>query len=228
MGPEGELCYLPEMICSEVAAGARLVPVGAQEQHGPNLITVCDAVPRPRVHLPLGSAILPLGLVAPAIMLGVSPRYLNFPETACLHRKTIAGFLLDVVESSSRYRVRKFLALDGRVGNDQSLGTVAHTPGATREGGVRLSELRLKGPERSGGSGRSRAGVWEVLMASRWLAAGPPQAAGPGGTCADIPTFTQPTGASAGYIWPMPEHLDGERRDRGPAGRERGTRAGCV
>jgi len=172
---------MPEMTWPEIAAALRharvvLIPVGAQEQHGPYLCTACDAARALEFTRRLGQRVFPLALVAPAITMGVSPHHLNFPGTISLRPETFAGVLLDVVDSLARHGVRKFLALNGHGGNDPALGVVAHT--LLRRGDVEFAYASFKtfGSRALGGGAAAtaiqHAGAWEVSMAlelAPWL-----------------------------------------------------------
>ncbi|HEU5297970.1 MAG TPA: creatininase family protein [bacterium] len=171
---EDRRCYLPEMTWPEVARaleGARvvLIPVGAQEQHGPYLCTACDAARALEFTRRLGDRVFPLALVAPAVTMGVSPHHLNFPGTISLRPETFAGVLLDLVDSLARHGVRKFLALNGHGGNDPTLGVVAHT--LLRRGDVEFAYTSFKAfgtralGDQVAATAIQHAGAWEVSMA---------------------------------------------------------------
>ncbi|HXF81537.1 MAG TPA: creatininase family protein [bacterium] len=174
-------CYLPEMTWPEVAralpqARVVLIPVGAQEQHGPYLCTACDAARALEFARRLGERVWPLALVAPAVTLGVSPHHLNFPGTISLRPETLAGVLLDVVDSLARHGLRKFLALNGHGGNDPTLGVVAHT--LLRRGDVEFAYASFKAfasralGDQAAATAIQHAGAWEVSMAlelAPWL-----------------------------------------------------------
>lgn len=167
-------CYMPEMTWPEIAEALRqarvvLIPVGAQEQHGPYLCTACDAVRALEFTRRLGERVFPLALVAPGVPFGVSPHHLNFPGTISLRPETFARILLDLVDSLARHGVRKFLALNGHGGNDPTLGVVAHT--LLRRGDIEFAYASFKAfgsralGDQVAATAIEHAGAWEVSMA---------------------------------------------------------------
>lgn len=174
-------CYMPEMTWPEIAEALRqarviLIPVGAQEQHGPYLCTACDAARALEFTRRLGERVYPLALVAPGIPFGVSPHHLKFPGTISLRPETFAQVLLDLVDSLARHGVRKFLAINGHGGNDPTLGVVAHT--LLRQGEVEFAYASFKAfgsralGDQVAATAIEHAGAWEVSMAlelAPWL-----------------------------------------------------------
>jgi len=174
-------CYMPEMTWPEIAGALRdarvvLLPVGAQEQHGPYLCTACDVARALEFTRRLGDRVYPLALVAPALPFGVSPHHLNFPGTISLQPETFARVLLDLVDSLARHGIRKFLALNGHGGNDPTLGTVAHT--LLRRGDIEFAYASFKAfgshalGDQAAATAIQHAGAWEVSMAlelAPWL-----------------------------------------------------------
>lgn len=165
--------YMPEMTWPEIQAAlaharVALIPVGAHEQHGPYLCTACDAVRALEFTRRLGERVYPLALVAPPVLLGVSPHHLAFPGTVSLRPETLGAVLLDIVDSLARHGVRKFLAVNGHGGNDATLGVVAQT--LLRQGEVEFAFVNFKvfgSPALGAGAAATaveHAGAWEVAM----------------------------------------------------------------
>ena len=100
-----------------------LVPVGAHEQHGPNIAvstdTVCaDALCRAAAAL-AGSRVA----VAPAIPWGISWHHLRFAGTISLRPATLIALLEDIVGSLHIHGVRCFLVVNGHGGNAAAITT---------------------------------------------------------------------------------------------------------
>jgi len=98
-----------------------LVPVGALEQHGPNLSMRCDAALAEEVALRLEKRYRPRVLVAPTIPLGISEHHMSFLGTISLREGTLIAIARDVVSSLMRHGLRRFLFINGHGGNIPAL-----------------------------------------------------------------------------------------------------------
>lgn len=102
-----------------------IVPVGAQEQHGPHLKMSCDAVLATEMARRLAERLHPHAVVTPTVNMGVSPHHLNFPGTITLHPETLIRLLRDIVRSLHRHGLRRFLFLNAHGGNQATLQVAA-------------------------------------------------------------------------------------------------------
>lgn len=121
---------LAELTWEEAAAAferARLalLPVGSLEQHGPHLaldtdLAVAEALAR-RLEQDLGEP----ALLCPAVHYGLSEHHLPFPGTITLRPDTLAGLVLDVIESLAHWGIRRVLVVNGHGGNIDALRLVS-------------------------------------------------------------------------------------------------------
>lgn len=102
---------------SEVA----IVPVGAVEQHGPNLSLETDALVAYRLSLEIARAVYPRAVVAPLVPLGVSQHHMAFPGTLTLSAATFQQVVFEEIDSLRRHGVRRFFIVDGHAGNQGAL-----------------------------------------------------------------------------------------------------------
>lgn len=118
------------MTSPEVEAALRtvrvaLLPVGATEQHGPNMRLSTDWVIAHRLCQRLAQRLHPLAMVAPPVPFGYSHHHSGFPGTITLHPDTLSAVCMDVARSLARDGVRHVLLVNGHNGNTALLGTIA-------------------------------------------------------------------------------------------------------
>lgn len=108
---------------AEALAGAEvaLVPVGATEQHGPNMSLETDTAVAYRLALRVAATLHPRAVVAPPLPYGVSYHHMDFPGTMTLSPETFQAVVLEVVESLRRHGVERFFIVDGHAGNQGAL-----------------------------------------------------------------------------------------------------------
>lgn len=106
------------------AAGVALIPVGATEQHGPNLDLGIDW----RVAEELASLIArrsaPHAVVAPPLPYGLSGHHLAFPGTVHVSASTFSAVIKDVARSLQRHGIDKVVFVNGHRGNENILGVL--------------------------------------------------------------------------------------------------------
>lgn len=125
----GPITTLSDLTTTELAARGEevrvaLLPVGATEQHGPNLAMgvdwrIADALARrvaERVH--------PCALVLPAIPYGLSAHHMSFPGTISLTARSFVPVVTDIAESLTAHGIRKLLIVNGHRGNESVLGVL--------------------------------------------------------------------------------------------------------
>ncbi len=102
-------------------AEVALIPVGATEQHGPNLSLETDTAIAYQLALRLAAALYPRAVVAPPLPFGVSYHHMHFPGTITVSPETFQAVVLDVVNSLRQHGVRRFFIVDGHAGNQGAL-----------------------------------------------------------------------------------------------------------
>ncbi|WP_218220318.1 creatininase family protein [Nesterenkonia sp. Act20] len=105
-------------------ASVALIPVGATEQHGPNLVTGVDW----RIAEELASRIAerthPLSVIVPPLPFGLSGHHQGFPGTLHISATTFMSVVKDVAMSLKRHGIEKILFINGHRGNENILGVV--------------------------------------------------------------------------------------------------------
>ncbi len=117
----------PEMSWPEVQKALpdlelALLPVGSQEQHGPNMGFATDAERAYAMCKLLGERLYPKALVLAPVNYGVSFHHMEFPGTITMQPETLIATVMDVAESLKHHGIKKILMLNGHGGNQASLG----------------------------------------------------------------------------------------------------------
>src|SRR5918994_647217 len=100
-----------------------LVPVGAHEQHGPNIAVSTDTISADALCRAAAARVGPSVAVAPAIPWGVSWHHLRFAGTIALRPSTLIAVLEDIVGSLHAHGMRRFLVVNGHGGNTAAITT---------------------------------------------------------------------------------------------------------
>jgi creatinine amidohydrolase len=100
-----------------------LVPVGAHEQHGPNIAVSTDTISADALCRAAAARVGPAVAVAPAVPWGVSWHHLRFAGTIALRPSTLIAVLEDVVGSLFAHGFRRFLVVNGHGGNTAAITT---------------------------------------------------------------------------------------------------------
>lgn len=111
----------PEAAEALADAEVALIPVGATEQHGPNMTLETDTAVAYRLALNIAAALHPRALVAPPLPYGVSFHHMSFPGTMTLTPETFQAVVLEVVDSLRQHGVERFFIIDGHAGNQGAL-----------------------------------------------------------------------------------------------------------
>lgn len=130
---------LSDLTTTEVAArqgemAVALIPVGATEQHGPNLAMGVDWRIAEALATRIAERVEPLAVVVPAFPYGLSAHHLSFPGTISISAASFTAVMTDVVLSVARHGVRKVVFVNGHRGNENILGVLTTT--LTYEHGV--------------------------------------------------------------------------------------------
>ncbi len=114
---------------AERAMGAgtlALIPVGATEQHGPNLGMGADYRIAEELARRTAAAMGDAAVVTPVIPFGLSEHHMFAAGTITLSPHALDAVLTDVVKSLMRHGVRHFLIVNGHQGNMNMLGVLAN------------------------------------------------------------------------------------------------------
>jgi creatinine amidohydrolase len=100
-----------------------LVPVGAHEQHGPNIAVSTDTISADALCRAAAARVGPSVAVAPAVPWGVSWHHLRFAGTISLRQSTLIAVLEDIIGSLYAHGMRRFLVVNGHGGNTAAITT---------------------------------------------------------------------------------------------------------
>src|ERR687898_2681251 len=100
-----------------------LLPVGAHEQHGPNIAVSTDTISADALCRAAAARVGPAVAIAPAIPWGVSWHHLRFAGTIALRPSTLIAVLEDIVGSLHAHGLRRFLVVNGHGGNTATITT---------------------------------------------------------------------------------------------------------
>ena len=90
-----------------------LIPVGSNEQHGPNLSLSMDIKGATHFCNRVSELAYPRMLVAPSMPWGVSYHHMNFPGTITLSSATFIQTLVEVVDSLQQHGFTRFFIVNG-------------------------------------------------------------------------------------------------------------------
>lgn len=100
-----------------------LIPLGAHEQHGPNIAVSTDTVSADALCRAAATLTGPRVAVAPAIPWGISWHHMRSPGTITLRAATLIALLEDIIGSLHAHGFSRFLVVNGHGGNSAVLGT---------------------------------------------------------------------------------------------------------
>lgn len=98
-----------------------LLPVGSNEQHGPNLSLNMDIAASTEFCRRASATMQPKVAVAPPMPWGVSFHHMNFPGTITLSSETFIQILVEVMASLYHHGFERFLIVNGHGGNIPSM-----------------------------------------------------------------------------------------------------------
>ena len=102
-----------------------LLPVGSNEQHGPNLAVKMDIASCAEFCRRASEMMYPRVAVAPAMPWGVSFHHMNFPGTITLSTETFIQVLVEVIASLQHHGFERFLIVNGHGGNIPAMNVAA-------------------------------------------------------------------------------------------------------
>ena len=105
-------------------AKVALIPVGATEQHGPNLVCGVDWRIAEEIANRVAATVDPIVVVVPPLPFGLSGHHLGFPGTLHVSAATFTAVCRDVAKSLTRHGIDKVVFVNGHRGNENILGVV--------------------------------------------------------------------------------------------------------
>jgi creatinine amidohydrolase len=107
-------------------ASVALIPVGATEQHGPNLAMGADFTIAGELARRVAEKSHPRCVIVPAMPFGLSGHHMGFPGTISISPESFMSTCFDVVRSLSVHGLERFLFINGHQGNQAVLNVVAN------------------------------------------------------------------------------------------------------
>jgi creatinine amidohydrolase len=114
----------PQAARAMSAAKVGIIPVGATEQHGPNLVFGADWRIAEEIARRVAADVDPLAVVVPPLPFGLSGHHLGFPGTLHISARTFMAVCSDVATSLARHGIKKILFVNGHRGNENLLGVL--------------------------------------------------------------------------------------------------------
>lgn len=111
-----------------------LVPIGAQEQHGPGIALSTDTIAADALCRRAAALLGARAAVAPAIPYGVSWHHLAFPGTLSLSSATLTSVLTEIAESLARHGFPRVVFVNGHGGNSAALAAAVERCAPLRPG----------------------------------------------------------------------------------------------
>lgn len=101
-----------------------LIPVGATEQHGPNLAMGVDWRIAEAVAQRVAAELSPIAVVCPPLPFGLSAHHMAFPGTLSIGPDAFRAVLTDVALSFQAHGIPKIVFVNGHRGNENILGVL--------------------------------------------------------------------------------------------------------
>lgn len=115
----------PEVAAALDDASVALIPVGATEQHGPNLGLGTDYEVAHSIARRIAAELHPAAVLAPPLPFGVSDHHMDFAGTISVGSRVFQDVCMDVVRSLSSHGLEKFVFVNGHQGNMATLNVLA-------------------------------------------------------------------------------------------------------
>jgi creatinine amidohydrolase len=109
---------------AEHAPDLAFVPVGATEQHGPNLGMGVDFRIAEELARQASDRCRRRTVVLPPIPFGLSDHHMEFPGTVSVGFDTFRSMCVDVARSLTRHGVSRIVFVNGHMGNMNALGVI--------------------------------------------------------------------------------------------------------
>jgi creatinine amidohydrolase len=101
-----------------------LIPVGATEQHGPNLATATDYRVAHAFAQRIAAAVHPRAIVLPPLPFGISHHHMQFAGTITLSAESFIAMCTDVAKSIRANGIEHLIFVNGHMGNTAILNVV--------------------------------------------------------------------------------------------------------
>jgi creatinine amidohydrolase len=101
-----------------------LIPVGATEQHGPNLAMGVDWRIAEALAHRVAAELAPTAVVSPPLPFGLSAHHMAFPGTLSIGANAFTAVLTDVALSFKAHGISKIVFVNGHRGNENILGVL--------------------------------------------------------------------------------------------------------
>ncbi|HLU56077.1 MAG TPA: creatininase family protein [Pseudonocardia sp.] len=101
-----------------------LIPVGATEQHGPNLAMGVDWRIAEAIARRVAATLSPTAVATPALPFGLSGHHMDFPGTISIGADAFRAVLTDVARSLRAHGITKVVFVNGHRGNENVLGVL--------------------------------------------------------------------------------------------------------
>ncbi|MBA2318996.1 MAG: creatininase family protein [Euzebyales bacterium] len=115
-----------EMAARLTGPQVALLPVGATEQHGPNLGMAVDYRIAEELAYRVADELDGAAVVVPPLPYGLSGHHMAFAGTVSISADAFSAVLLDVVGSLASHGIRHFLFVNGHMGNQSILGVLTN------------------------------------------------------------------------------------------------------
>jgi creatinine amidohydrolase len=109
---------------AELAPEVGFIPVGATEQHGPNLGMGVDYRVAEEIARRASSRCSRASVVLPPIPFGLSGHHLDFPGTVSISFDAFRAICTDVALSLSAHGVQRLIFVNGHMGNMSALSVI--------------------------------------------------------------------------------------------------------
>lgn len=113
-----------EFALAQAQYDVALIPVGATEQHGPNLAMGVDWRIAQAMAQRVAAELSPIAVVCPPLPFGLSAHHMAFPGTLSIGPDAFRAVLTDVVLSFKAHGITKVVFVNGHRGNENILGVL--------------------------------------------------------------------------------------------------------
>lgn len=124
----------PEFAAQGDTVRVALLPVGATEQHGPNLGMGVDWRIADELARRVAERVHPLAVTLPPLPYGLSAHHMGFPGTISISARSFIAIATDIADALTEHGIRKLVFVNGHRGNEAVLGVL--TTSLTYERGV--------------------------------------------------------------------------------------------
>lgn len=121
---ELSLMTSPEVTTALESSSFALLPVGATEQHGPNLGLGTDYRIAQELARRVAEELYPAAVIAPPLPLGVSDHHMGFAGTISVSSQTFQTVCMEAVSSLAAHGLEKFMFVNGHQGNMATLNVL--------------------------------------------------------------------------------------------------------